>query len=916
MRTDKNLFVGAFGKLQNIGGSNAYVTPHTVDVQPEYSLTPNQNVQGELIARTLDGRMWLFRNDNNLCAVALSWDADTARLKFAASQNFYNFNETVLLCGLDWVLTNSNIFMVSDEAPYINRANLFDANMPDTFLYSLLRVGSVKNSGIDPSTGEAWGKRNDNGNSEGTGYFSKDTHLLYPPGTHYMEHCYSLLPAVGDWQIVENFLIRRPNNPLSSSYNSMKNLRPLIPLEFNGSSPAYGTGYNFDHRGIQLFHCNSEIWGRGASHIGKVCILPAVFDTDGTVLEYYLYISAEFTNKDIPTFFPSPISYFNGHSFYVSTQTAAWHDAKSACETMGGHLATSTSAEKNAFLSSLTSSNAWLGATDELSEGNWEWITGEVWSYTNWRANMPDNYLGKQHYLVTNYTAKGIWDDDYDSSQYLYICEWDYILDSHDLFPPIWSDIALAAVSNNTLYGFLSEQPVSPAITPCFKTHNSKLLALLSLDWIDLSDKNGQLFLDTVNASGMVLHDNGATILKGDIVNDSEAYECITLPQWLAPAGNIQAVSDEYVVAETDNSVLLTSLRSGFNRQNVARKGASLTAKMFTDSSGNNYRLAVSEEASAPNRRTFSINSLCVPNSTDEAIAWQTIFKNAVNFNFINYTDISGEIIATTANFIVFLSDLEYTVAPIHYDYSSKVMSLNYSHSYTTDDVGDNRDIFPQVLPAGNDVYEVFGCIILSAKADILFYSLIDGTTRASSFSKTFSHSFRSDHSYFDRVEVPSWINAENNQIGFRVLIYDEKEGYISFYEAPEVFFPCAEMPEPVLQDNGILPSIDFADTPAGWDDQNNLCNIFFLEQLSSTQFIQRFPFHQKLSYRDSLETFPNQLSTFTDSAGVTRSRQNFHVIRAAIEGEKDAKRYFLFHSEIFPDVFDFDAEVERSNLA
>jgi len=67
---------------------------------------------------------------------------------------------------------------------------------------------------------------------------------------------------------------------------------------------------------------------------------------------------------------------------------------------MQGHLVTITSVEENTFLRDKfapfnTTLIAWIGAyqssnTSEPS-GNWKWVTGETWGYTNWEATQPDN---------------------------------------------------------------------------------------------------------------------------------------------------------------------------------------------------------------------------------------------------------------------------------------------------------------------------------------------------------------------------------------------------------------------------------------------------------------------------------------------------------------------------------------------
>jgi beta-lactam-binding protein with PASTA domain len=41
----------------------------------------------------------------------------------------------------------------------------------------------------------------------------------------------------------------------------------------------------------------------------------------------------------------------------------------------------------------------WLGGTDAASEGNWEWVTGEPWGYTNWLAGQPDNWQDEDYLM-------------------------------------------------------------------------------------------------------------------------------------------------------------------------------------------------------------------------------------------------------------------------------------------------------------------------------------------------------------------------------------------------------------------------------------------------------------------------------------------------------------------------------------
>jgi len=63
-----------------------------------------------------------------------------------------------------------------------------------------------------------------------------------------------------------------------------------------------------------------------------------------------------------------------------------------------------------------------IGATDEKSEGNFKWVTGEKFEFATWR-HEPDNLNGEQHYLVFN-EGSG-WDDTANDYEYRFMCEWE-----------------------------------------------------------------------------------------------------------------------------------------------------------------------------------------------------------------------------------------------------------------------------------------------------------------------------------------------------------------------------------------------------------------------------------------------------------------------------------------------------------
>lgn len=130
----------------------------------------------------------------------------------------------------------------------------------------------------------------------------------------------------------------------------------------------------------------------------------------------------------------------NGHKYELFNYSMPWYEAKVYCENLGGHLAVITSSEEETYIDSLIAAGAkdnyWLGATDELVEGTWRWVSGEAWDFTFWKGWQPDNNTGIEHYL--HYAkAYGGWNDhcysagdtnsdsNFPLNTFGFICEWE-----------------------------------------------------------------------------------------------------------------------------------------------------------------------------------------------------------------------------------------------------------------------------------------------------------------------------------------------------------------------------------------------------------------------------------------------------------------------------------------------------------
>lgn len=162
------------------------------------------------------------------------------------------------------------------------------------------------------------------------------------------------------------------------------------------------------------------------------------------VLLSLMLMCGMFTVTSSAATIPDDAIKYNGHYYKAFDMQMTWKQAKEYCEKMGGHLVTVSSETEEAVIENLALSQEqyWLGATDENKEGQWVWVTGEEWNYTNWANGQPDNehsfasqYVKEgENYLVYHIGLKGwndtvndtsIWKGTVDEATTGFICEWE-----------------------------------------------------------------------------------------------------------------------------------------------------------------------------------------------------------------------------------------------------------------------------------------------------------------------------------------------------------------------------------------------------------------------------------------------------------------------------------------------------------
>lgn len=133
---------------------------------------------------------------------------------------------------------------------------------------------------------------------------------------------------------------------------------------------------------------------------------------------------------------PPDVVEYDGHYYYLYTGGIAstYEEAAQYCISKGGYLATLTSKEENDFVYSYIlqqgCESAYFGLSDSVSEGYWEWCTGEPLYYTNWHNGEPNGENSNEDYALFYYKySDGSWNDGDFSGRTVnagnaFICEW------------------------------------------------------------------------------------------------------------------------------------------------------------------------------------------------------------------------------------------------------------------------------------------------------------------------------------------------------------------------------------------------------------------------------------------------------------------------------------------------------------
>ncbi|MBE9218110.1 beta strand repeat-containing protein [Dolichospermum flos-aquae] len=117
---------------------------------------------------------------------------------------------------------------------------------------------------------------------------------------------------------------------------------------------------------------------------------------------------------DVADYGGSTLFNYNGNTYLLST-AGTWQQAQSQAQSLGGNLVTiNNQAEQDWLVSTFGGSEQleqlWIGFTDEVTEGEFKWVSGETSTYTNWYSDEPNN-SGNEDYVEMVLGDAGKWND-------------------------------------------------------------------------------------------------------------------------------------------------------------------------------------------------------------------------------------------------------------------------------------------------------------------------------------------------------------------------------------------------------------------------------------------------------------------------------------------------------------------------
>nr|XP_025706172.1 mannose-binding protein A-like [Callorhinus ursinus] len=111
-----------------------------------------------------------------------------------------------------------------------------------------------------------------------------------------------------------------------------------------------------------------------------------------------------------------------GKKLYMTNgETMPFSKVKAPCAELQGTVATPKNAEENEAIQNVAKNLAFLGITDEVTEGQFMYVTGGRLTYSNWKTNEPNDHDSGEDCVTI--LEDGLWNDTSCHSSFPAACE-------------------------------------------------------------------------------------------------------------------------------------------------------------------------------------------------------------------------------------------------------------------------------------------------------------------------------------------------------------------------------------------------------------------------------------------------------------------------------------------------------------
>ncbi|XP_013889808.1 galactose-specific lectin nattectin [Austrofundulus limnaeus] len=99
---------------------------------------------------------------------------------------------------------------------------------------------------------------------------------------------------------------------------------------------------------------------------------------------------------------------YDQQCYLFTRHETTWNNAEEACSLYDAHLTSIQGPDQYAFLRRLivettgTNTTTWVGGTNLHDHGEWSWVDGTPFTFTNWGPGEPNNAGGNEHCMDIN----------------------------------------------------------------------------------------------------------------------------------------------------------------------------------------------------------------------------------------------------------------------------------------------------------------------------------------------------------------------------------------------------------------------------------------------------------------------------------------------------------------------------------